>query len=379
MNISVSKISTGFGGEYCYTHARAAFRPGGFGILTTQPLRLSGSDIFYGMYLSTTHDYGKTWSPLTPSKTVVRFPDGEYTVAMCDATPIWHEKTGKFLLLGHGAYYVGDEAAPSPHPRYTLYTVYDEKTGDFTPIRRVEMPLDEAQTYYNCGNGSGQSVILENGNLLVPITHGSYEESKDPWHSLYHASVMECAFDGTILTPVKMGNSLTVPVPRGLCEGSLIAHGGAFYQCLRNDLDGYVSRSPDGLFYEEPRPLVFDDGVGVGNYCTQQHWISGGGRLYLVYTRRGADNDHVFRHRAPLFIAEFDPDGMCLLCETERIAVPNRGARLGNFCCTPLPDGSSLVVAAEWMQTTAPNPTDWRRCMEFGSDNSIFLSRVTFE
>ena len=47
MNISVSKISTSFKGDYCFTHARAAFRPDGFGILTTQPLRLSGSDIFF--------------------------------------------------------------------------------------------------------------------------------------------------------------------------------------------------------------------------------------------------------------------------------------------------------------------------------------------
>lgn len=379
MKISVSKISTDFKGAYCFTHARAAIRPDGFGILTTQPLRLSGSDIFYGMYVATTRDFGKTWSDLVPSRTVVRFPDGEYTVAMCDATPIWHEKAGVFLLLGHGAYYVDDEAAPPPHPRRTFYTVYDEGTGDFTPIRAVGMPEDREETYYNCGNGSGQSCVLEDGSLLIPVYHQNREEAKDPWHACYHASVIQCAFDGETLHLLEIGNALSVPVPRGLCEGSVIAYGGAYYQCLRNDQDGYVSRSRDGLHYEEPRPLVFDNGASVGNYCTQQHWISGGGRLYLVYTRQGAGNDHVFRHRAPLFIAEFDTERMCLLRETETVAVPNRGARLGNFCCTPLPDGSSLVVAAEWMQTTEPDCGNWRRCMEFGSDNSIFLSRVTFD
>jgi hypothetical protein len=298
---------------------------------------------------------------------------------MCDATPLWHEKTGKFLLTGHGAYYVGDEAAPSPHPRRTLYTVYDEGTGDFTSVRAVEMPKDREEIYYNCGNGSGQSHVLEDGSLLIPVYHQNYEEAKDPWHACFHASVIQCDFDGETLSLRKVGNTLSVPVPRGLCEGSLIAHSGAFYQCLRNDLDGYVSRSADGIHYEEPLPLVFDDGESVGNYCTQQHWIAGGGRLYLVYTRRGADNDHVFRHRAPLFIAEFDTEGMCLLRKTETVAVPNRGARLGNFCCAPLPDGSAMVVAAEWMQTNPPNPFDWRRCMEFGSDNSIFFSHVTFD
>ena len=61
------------------------------------------------------------------------------------------------------------------------------------------------------------------------------------------------------------------------------------------------------------------------------------------------------------------------------IAVPERGARLGNFCCTALPDGSSMVVASEWMQTTAPDHFNWRRCMEYGADNSIFFSHVIFD
>ena len=38
------------------------------------------------------------------------------------------------------------------------------------------------------------------------------------------------------------------------------------------------------------------------------HSRVGGGKLWLVYTRRAGNNDHVFRHRAPLFVAEFDTD-----------------------------------------------------------------------
>ena len=45
------------------------------------------------------------------------------------------------------------------------------------------------------------------------------------------------------------------------------------------------------------------DGQALGSYNTQQHWISHGDSLYLIYTRRGANNDHVFRNRAPIFIA----------------------------------------------------------------------------
>ena len=99
----------------------------------------------------------------------------------------------------------------------------------------------------------------------------------------------------------------------------------------------------------------------------------------MVYTRRGVNNDHIFRHRAPLLIAQFDTERMCLLRETERIAVPERGARLGNFGCLHVSENESWVVASEWMQTTAPDYGNWRRCMQYGSDNSVFIAKIRFE
>ena len=145
---------------------------------------------------------------------------------------------------------------------------------------------------------------------------------------------------------------------------------------MRNDKKGYVSVSDDGLHFKTPVVLSFDDGNEVGNYCTQQHWLQCGGVLYLVYTRKGAGNDHIFRHRAPLFIAEFDPEKMCLKRDTERVAIPERGARLGNFGCVNVSDNEAWVVASEWMQTIAPDLGNWKRCMSYGSDNSIFIARI---
>ena len=97
----------------------------------------------------------------------------------------------------------------------------------------------------------------------------------------------------------------------------------------------------------------------------------------MVYTRRNANNDHVFRHRAPLFFAEFDTEKMCLIRSTEQIAVPERGARLGNFGCVNISENEAWVIAAEWMQTTSPDSKNWRRCMSYGSDNSIFVAKIT--
>jgi len=112
---------------------------------------------------------------------------------------------------------------------------------------------------------------------------------------------------------------------------------------------------------------MWQDGSLLQNYNTQQHWMTLGDRLYLVYTRRGAGNDHVFRHRAPLFAAQVE--NMRLLKKTEVALVPERGARLGNFGVTQLSDIRAAVMAAEWMQP--------RGCEAYGSDNTIFLSQVS--
>ena len=380
MDINWITLPTNFQGERCFTHARAVITPSGFGLMTTQPLRLSGSDVFYEMHMTFTHDGGNTWSALKPSKTLLRQTlENGMEIAMCDATPIYHKKTGKILLLGHYAAYRNDDLSQEPAPRHTVYSVYDEQTEDFTPFRFLEMPQTEDNRYFNAGNGSGQSLELENGDLLIPEYHKVPKTAADTWNGHYDSAVMRCSFDGTRLRLLELGEPLSAAHQAGYCEPSIVKFEDAYLLCLRCFNSAYVTKSKDGLHFAPPKELVFDDGAAAGCYNTQQHWITGGGKLYLVYTRKGADNDHVFRHRAPLFIAEFDPDRMCLIRATEQIAVPNRGARLGNFGCQSLEDGkTAFVFVSEWMQTTLPDPFDWRKCMRYGSDNSIFVSKITF-
>lgn len=40
------------------------------------------------------------------------------------------------------------------------------------------------------------------------------------------------------------------------------------------------------------------------------------------------------------------------------------------------PDGKCYYCGDEWMQTTEPNQYDHKKCMSYGSDNSIFVVRV---
>ena len=356
-------------------HARGAVLPSGEIFVTTQPLLLSGVDVFYGMQKFTVgQDFTPT--PITPCKKLTRQPFGENcSLAVCDCTPLYHKATGKILLLGHTAVYGENGKLLPRYARQTGYAVYDEQEGDFGELALLDMGSEE---YYSAGNGSGQALELANGDLLIPF---SFQSKADMFGGKYNASaaVMRCAFDGKKLTVLEVGSPLVLEIPRGYDEPSIVSHGGEYFLCLRNDLDGYLTKSKDGLHYRQPVPLCFDDGASVGNYCTQQHFISGGGKLYLVYTRKAENNSHVFRHRAPLFMAEVDTVNLRLLRSTEKIVVPERGARLGNFGCCSYSNDRAIVVAAEWMQYGGGDNESWKNCQKYGSDNSIFFSEIVFD
>ncbi len=361
-----------FNGKFCYVHARGAITPDGKAIITTQPLYLKGIDDFFGLEIIQSNDKGETWSKIRKSKTLVRRKyKNNCDIVMSDGTPFYHRKTGKLIITGHSVIY---GKLSVPNPRYTLWSIFDEKSGDWQPFQKLTMP--DEKTFFNCGAGSTQILELPDGDLLIPVYGASAEDLKKT--SCYNAWVLKCSFNGKELKVKEVGSPLKISVPRGLGEPSIAQHNGKFFLALRNDKSGYVSFSNDGLNFQPAQELCFDDGSNIGNYCTQQHWINGGGKLYMVYTRKNANNDHIFRHRAPLFIAEFDTEKMCLIRSTEMIAVPERGARLGNFGCMQINENESWIIAAEWMQTTGPDTFDYTKCMKYGSDNSIWIAKIKF-
>src|SRR5690606_41950788 len=143
---------------------------------------------------------------------------------------------------------------------------------------------------------------------------------------------------------------------------------------------GFVTRNKDGLHFTPIQPWKFDDGSVLGNYNTQQHWVTHSDGLFLVYTRKGANNDHVMRHRAPLFIAQVDTEKLCVIRETEKILVPERGARLGNFGITDVSTEETWVTVAEWMQFSGKSnhktPED---VSKYGSDGSVWVARIHWD
>ena len=162
---------------------------------------------------------------------------------------------------------------------------------------------------------------------------------------------------------------LALDIKRGLYEPSIVRFRGRYYLTMRNDLKTYVSVSDDGLHFAPQQEWTFDDGEDLGSYNTQAHWVTLGDGLFLVYTRRGADNDHVMRHRAPLFMAQVDPDKLQVIRSTEKILVPERGATLGNSGVTVLNPNESWITVSE-------ANVDQAAAKERGADGSLYVVKV---
>jgi hypothetical protein len=336
-------------------------------VLTMQKLLLTGSDVFYALNDTRTDDL-KSWSALTEHGETLgrRDEGGGVIVAACDFWPKWHAKSGKLLGIGHTVRYQ-DNKVMHVRPRETCFSVYDAEHRTWARWEALKLP-DEPK-FYNAGAGCVQRVDLENGDILLPVY---FKAEKDKY---YRVTVLRCSFDGTHLKFEEQGNELALADGRGIYEPSLARSGGKFYLTLRNDNAAYISTSDDGLHYTEPKKWTWTDGTDLGNYNTQQHWVTHKDSLYLVYNRKGANNDHIIRHRAPLFMAEVDKDKLQVKRETERILVPERGARLGNFGVVEVSDDETWVTVAEWMQTFSPMlivPVD----NPYGADNSVYAARI---
>lgn len=359
MNIKINKIDGTYDGKKCYVHPRACAIDEKNRILTLQYLDVTGCDLFEPLCVMKTSDGGKTWSEPMPDDA---FFEEQITASVrrvaCDASHIYHNKTGSPVIIGLYAHYCGKELE-TEIVHESFYSVYT-KNG-YKPVKLLEKPDESNIAGFHAG--CIQAVEEDNGDILIPV----YITEKDVVP--IKVRVLRYGFDGETLTLKEMGKDLLCDVERGFCEPSLCKFKGKYYLTLRNDQDAYCAVSDDGLNFYNVKKWTWDTGDIIASYNTQQHWLICGGKLHLVYTRKAGNNDHVFRHRAPLFIAEVDTETMSILRHTEKIAVPERGARLGNFGVTYVNENLSLVTVSEWMQPEG--------CEKFGSDNSIYITEVT--
>lgn len=378
--VQLTTATKGYNGKTCWVHARAGAIPVGapgndldnpLVVMTMQKLLLSGSDIFYALNSMRTDDLGIIWQGPIEQNNLSRhhLPDGG-EVVVSDFWPQWHAASKTLLGIGHTVRYYNNRIVKEKNIRVTSYATYDPNKNLWSAWKSLELP--DGPEFVSSGAGSVQRYDLPNGDILLPVYY------KRPERKYSDVMVLRCRFDGKTLKYLEHGNELSIDDGRGFAEPSITKFGDWFYLTLRNDNAAYVTRSKDGLHFPEPQKWTFEDGKDLGSYNTQAHWVTHSDGLYLVYTRRGANNDHIIRHRAPLIMGRVNPDKMAIIRDSERILVPERGARLGNFGVVDVNEDKTWVIVTEWMQRFGPDyvmPVN----NKYGSDNSVYVSKILWK
>ncbi len=329
-----------------WTQARTAFIPGKPSrLITTMSLTGKiGSHKYFDIYQTISKDEGKTWSKpeVIPSLKRTKMEDG-YEVAAGDLWPTWHAKSQKVIATGKTFNFEKGHREERLREKVS-YAYMDPKTETWSKLKTVKLPSKDraGKKILAPNSGTCQRWDLKNGEILLPIR---YQSSRTSFQ--YTSIITRCRFDGETLHYLGHGTEHTIPRDRGLYEPSLIRFKDRFFLTLRADHSSFVTRSDDGTNYIPQREWKYDDGGDVGSYNTQQHWMVVGGRLFLMYTRKGAKNDHIFRHRAPLFFCQVDPDRLVLLRKTEQIALPQNHASLGNWGVCSIDENRSFVTCGE--------------------------------
>lgn len=368
LHVQLKTVRSGLDGATCWINPMVAVFPEtpGRAILISQKLLLSHSDRFYGLHMAESFDHGENWNTLQPIPALANRVTNTGEIAIAGMKIDYHSDSGKVLGIGCDCAYTHNYRVDIAYRRSIVHTVFDPVCNAWSPPLKLELPAPFDATQIMSINAQRERTV--DGDLLVPA-QTLLSSSSASFSGRYAAVIIRCSFDGETLTYRGHGDILSTETTRGLFEPSLLFHSNHYWLTLRNDESGYVTRGETPYHFAPIKRWTFDDGEWLGNYNTQQHWLTLGENLYLVYTRKGLGNDHVFRHRAPLLIGKVDPETLTVIRATERIVIPERGARLGNFGVTRISPNESWVTVAEWMQPVG--------CEKYGCDNSVYVAKIT--
>ncbi len=354
---------------FCWFHPRVAAIPaagqnGKPAVIMTIQQHLVADDHYSGMYFLRTNDLGKNWTkPAAIPELAWQKDTTGATISVADVTPAWHPQTARLLAIGTKVRYSekGAQLLDRPGSHESAYATFDPKSNQWSAWKMLNVPDTEGKFFLVCP-GCVQWLVRPDGSILLPVYFRGFDGED------FSVTVFLCRFDGETLTLTEQGEPLTLKGGRGLVEPSLAFFRGRYFLTLRNDAMGYVSTSDDGLHFTNPKPWKFDDGSDLGSYNTQQHWLTHSAGLFLSYTRRGANNDHIARNRAPLFVAQVDTVTLTVLRATEQVLIPERGVMLGNFGAASITADETWVTDAEFAFGEQPHAR--------GADGSIFAARV---
>ncbi|MFP6618449.1 MAG: sialidase family protein, partial [Pirellulaceae bacterium] len=341
---SMSSISGS--ARWDWWQARSAHVPGKqpFLITTMSETGKTTSHDFHDIFQSISRDGGQSWTKPTaiPPLKRVRQDDG-FEIAPGDLWPTFHAASGKVLATGK-TFNFRDGKTEVRLREKVSYAVLDLSSGKWGNMKLLAMPDRDHAGFTITGANAGctQRVDLPGGDILLPVRYW-----RDPAKHNYTSIVVRCGFDGQTLVYRKHGSEHTIPQGRGLYEPSLAVFQGKYFLTMRANHSAFVTSGTDGIHFHPIREWTFDDGKPLGSYNTQQHWVTMGNGLFLVYTRQGANNDHIMRHRAPLFIAQVNPDTLQVIRATERILIAENQATLGNSGICRISNTESWVTCGE--------------------------------
>ena len=308
---------------------------------------------------------GKSWSKpsMIPSLRRTKQPDG-YEVAPDDLWPTWHAKTGTVLVTGKTFNFAEGTRENRLRERVS-YVVFNIEKGVWEPLRFLVTPKIDHSGHLITGANAGctQRIDLPGGEILLPVRYW-----RDAKRHNYTSVVMRCSYDGKTLIYKEHGSELNIPQGRGLYEPSLTQFQSEYFLTMRADHSAYVTRGKDGIHFQPIREWTFDDGKPLGSYNTQQHWVTIGGGLFLVYTCRGANNDHIMRHRAPLFIGQVNSRTLQVMRATERVLLAENHATLGNSGICRISDNESWVTCGEGLLRLGKRK---------GQNNKVLVVKIT--
>ena len=390
LQISVSTMVEGTN-EWDWMQARTAHVPGEGSLSVTimnQTLNRFVHD--YGdIYQTISRDHGGTWSApaKVPSLQRAKTADG-YEWAPSDMWNQWHPKSGMVVAAGV-SFHFAEGRHEHQLRRQVAYAVMDPSTTGWGSLQALELPERDQQPV-SAGTECRLQPARRSARRRCVVTRelSSLRHSRRGCEYLrllgrrasqQHRGALclrraKADLQGTRHTTLHNWRPFAPAAERrgvefsarGLAEPSLAAFDGAFFLTLRSDHSAFVTKGNDGINFDQVREWTFDDGEILGSYCTQQHWATIGGRLYLLYCRPTGRNDHIFRHRAPIFIAEVDPERLQVIRDTERAAIPENNAGMGNFGVCQISDTECWVTCGDGMRSGARK----------GDVNKVMLSKV---
>ncbi|MCQ2396855.1 MAG: hypothetical protein MJ106_04065 [Lentisphaeria bacterium] len=342
-----------------FFHPATAVLSDGRWMMTFQ--RLQNCDCYGGAEILFSEDNGQSWGePRLVTELRTTPLNDELLFGIADVRPLVSEDGGSVVLVGCDTTYTNRGAAcydhvsidPVLYEHGAYYTVFNVKDNTFGARRILRNPALDPDKLWRVS--CAQSTFASDGDWILPahFEHRSnIEYEKGYFSPRFAVETVKVHLEGDELVPVAWGTQLFHENKRGFIEPSLIRGQKDYLMTIRAE-DGfaYVSRSDDGLQWADPVPWRFDDGTALVTESTQQHWLTAGGRIFLVYTRKCDANANDMRYRSILFMAEVDDTtAMPVLKKATEIELFPQRERdgihglLGNFHVCNLSDGTALV------------------------------------